>query len=165
MALKRPQLDQTIRDTLLRCWDPIGVRDNPDACNEYDSYIAAIAEMLLADADQYSLGRHLTKIEHSSMGLPGNPPRCDRAARALLIASHRLLFCPAMNAIIDSELRNGNAILETSKGWPKDKSVFVRLARPVRAETPDGMDRRDVNDPHYWKAEIYNHRSGHTIAW
>jgi hypothetical protein len=165
MKVTRQQLDHTIHESLLRCWDPIGVRDNPDAQNEYDSYTARIAEMLLADADQYALGRHLTNLEQSSMGLPGNPPRCDRAARALLMAFHRLLLCPEMNAIIERELQNGNAILETYKGWPKDESVFVRLAKPVTSETPDGMDRRDVNDPHYWKAEIYDHRSGHVIAW
>ncbi|WP_146586989.1 hypothetical protein [Posidoniimonas polymericola] len=165
MADTRYQLDQTIRDTLLRSWDPIGVRANPEARDEYDSYIPTIAEILLADADQYALGRHLTKLEHSSMGLPGNPPRCDRAARALLIAYHRCLLCAALNDIIDSEIKNGNAILETSKGWPDENSVFVRLARPVTAKTPDGMDRRDVNDPHYWQAEIYDHRSGHIIAW
>ncbi len=165
MALTRPQLDQTIRDTLLRSWDPIGVRDHSDARNEYDSYIATIAEMLLGDADQHALGRHLAKLEHSSMGLPGNPARCDRAAHELLIAFHRCLLCPAMNDIIEFELRSGNVILETSKGWPKDKSVFVRLAKPVTAETPDGMDRRDVNGSHYGQAEIYDHRSGQTIAW
>lgn len=165
MTGTRSQLDETIRNTLLRNWDPIGVRDNPDASYEYDSYIPTIAEMLIADADQYALGRHLTKLEHSSMGLPGNPPRCDRAARALLIAYHRFLLCPAMNDIIETELGNGNAILETSKGWPEDKSVFVRLAKPVSAKIPTGMDRRVVNDPHYWAEEIYDHRSGHLIAW
>lgn len=165
MTLARPQLDQVIHETLLRSWDPIGVRDNPNACNEYDSYIPQIAEMLLSDADQYALGRHLTNLENTSMGLPGNPPRCDRAARALIIAFHRLLLCPALNAIIESDLTHGNAILETSKGRPKHESVFVRFARPVTANTPGGMDRRDVNDPHYWRAEIYDHRSGHVIAW
>lgn len=165
MTVTPSQLDQTIRDALLRSWDPIHVRDNPEACDEYDSYIPTIAQMLVADADQYALGRHLTKLEHSSMGLPGNPPRCDRAARALLIAYHRFLLCPAMKDIIESELKNGNAILETSKGWPKDESVFVRVARPVTTATPDGMDRRVVDDTHYWQAEIYDHRSGHIIAW
>lgn len=165
MTLKRQQLEQTIRDSLMRNWDPLGVRDNPDAQNEYDSYIIRIAEILSANADQYALGRHLTNLEQSSMGLPGHPPRCDRAARALLVSFHRLLLCPSMNAILDFELGNGNAILETSMGWPKPESVFVRLARPVTAETPVGMDRRDVNDPHYWQAEIYDYRSGNVIAW
>lgn len=165
MKVTRSQLDQTIRDALLHSWDPIGARANPMACDEYDSYIPKIAEMLLADADQYTLGRHLTKLEHSSMGLPGNRPRCDRAARALLIAYHRCLLCPAMNDIINSEIKNGNAILETSKGWPDENSVFVRLARPVTARTPLGMDRRVVNDPHYCQVEIYDPRSGHIIAW
>ncbi len=161
----RVQLTNTIRNTLLRSWDPIGVCENLDADDEYDSYIPAIAELLLSGADQYALGRHLTKLEHSSMGLPGNPPRCDRAAHALLIAYHLSLLCPSMHDVIESELKNGNAILESSKGWPNEKSIFVRLARPVTADTPTGMDRRDVNDPHYWRAEIYDHQSGHVIAW
>lgn len=165
MTIKRSELDQTIRNTLLLSWDPIGVGECPGARSEYDSYIPTIAELLLNNADQFALGRHLTKLECSSMGLAGNPHRCDRAARELLIAFHRSLLCPSLNDIIETELRSGNAILETSKGWPKDKSVFVRLARPVTAKTPDGLDRRDVSDPHYWQAEIYDHRSGHIIAW
>ncbi len=48
MTLNRQQLEQTIRDTLMRNWDPIAVRDNPDAQIEYDSYIMRIAEMLSA---------------------------------------------------------------------------------------------------------------------
>jgi len=161
----RSQLEKTIRAALLRSWDPIGVRNKPEARDEYDSYIPRIVEMLLSDADQYALGRHLSRLEYSSMGLPGNPPRCDRAARVLLIAFHRFLLCPAMNDLIDSEIERGNAILETSKGWPNENSVFVRLASPVTTKTPTGMDRRDVNDPHYLQAEIYDHRSGHIIAW
>jgi len=165
MAITRLQLDQTIRDALLHSWDPVGVRASLGASDEYDSYIPTIAEMLLGDADQFALRRHLTKLEHSSMGLLGNPPRWDRAARALQIAYHRLLLCPALNDVIECEIRNGNAILETSRGWPNENSVFVRLARPVTARTPGGMTRRVVNDPHYWQAEIYDHRSGHIIAW
>lgn len=154
-----------VRDVLRRHWDPIGVRDVTEANDEYDSYVPKIAEILVEGADQYALGRHLTQLEHASMGLPGNPPRCDRAARALVMGYHRLLLCPTLRDILETELKKGNKILETSLRWPRDDSVFIRLTGPVTTEIAAGLDRRDVHDPHCWKTEIYDRQTGHMLAW
>lgn len=165
MAIDRSQLADSVRHILLRHWDPLGVHDVVAAADEYDSYAKRIIEMLLADADQYALGRHLNRLERDSMGLSGNPARCDCAARLLLIAYHTLLLCSDLREILDVELAGGNQIVESSRGWPKDVSVFIRLQRPVTRNPPPGIDRRDVNDPHYWTAELYHHQSGHLLAW
>ena len=165
MALDRSQLADSVRDILLCSWDPLGVHDVGAAADEYNSYALRIIEMLRADADQYTLGRHLNRLERDSMGLPGNPARCNGAARTLLIAYHTILLCPDLRKILDVELSDGNQIVESSRGWPKDASVFIRLQRPVTGDPPPGIDRRDVNDSHYWKAELYHHQSGHVLAW
>ena len=152
-----------MRDTLNRDWDPIGVRDVVD--DEYESYVTGIAQMLTSGRNQSALGRHLHRIECDSMGLRGNPQRCDHAAKLLLIAYHLTMLCPELRAVVDAELAAGNQIAESSTGWPQDASVFIRLSRAVTTAVPVGVDRRDVNDPHYWQAELYHHRSGDLLAW
>lgn len=165
MPISVSELSVIVGNVLLHKWDPIGVRDCPDASTEYQSYVKAVTEMLLAGADQYELGRHLTKLEHSSMGLRGNPPRCDRAARCLVIAYHCALLSFDMKTLLQSELDNENVVLETSTGWPRDESVFIRLAHPIESKTPPGMERRDAADSRPWSVEIYEHRSGQALAW
>jgi hypothetical protein len=77
-------IDQTeIRDVLLRDWDPIGVKDVPEARNEYDAYLAPLAGMLASDKSVQDIGAYLCRIESERMGLTADPRRAETVARKL----------------------------------------------------------------------------------
>ena len=82
------QDEQTIREAarniLLEDWDPIGVKDEPLACDEYLSYLPAICHLLTSGVDLSKLTAHLMSLEKISMGLPGNEDRAKRVAKKLL---------------------------------------------------------------------------------
>ena|SRR5258708_10443131 len=58
-----------IRHVLLDVWDPIGVKDAPNAQDEYDSYIGRLYELLVSKAPDVELVEHLYWAAHDSMGL------------------------------------------------------------------------------------------------
>jgi hypothetical protein len=60
-----------IHDILIKLWDPIGVKDEPQAQDEYDSYIPAILQFLQAQANVEIIASHLYEIETRWMGLTG----------------------------------------------------------------------------------------------
>lgn len=62
------------------------------------------------------------------------------------------------------EVEAGNAVVEEGM-WGEIKMVF--LAGPFRTPPPDpttGLIYRDVNDPHYWLAEVYAPGTKETLA-
>jgi len=58
-----------IRQILMQKWDPIGVKDVPEAADEYDMYIDDIYCLLKRGASDEELSKHLVKIETERMGL------------------------------------------------------------------------------------------------
>jgi hypothetical protein len=58
-----------IRGILLDIWDPIGIKDEPNAQNEYDGYIGSIYDLLVSKASDDSLIDYLHWAVHDSMGL------------------------------------------------------------------------------------------------
>ena len=74
---------ESVRQVLLQDWDPIGVRDIPQAGNEYDAYASPIAAKLTAKISMADLSKHLLEIETQSMGLAGNPERALVVAQKL----------------------------------------------------------------------------------
>jgi hypothetical protein len=70
--LPQHRLAQHIHDILIKLWDPIGVKDEPLAQNEYDSYIPIILQLLQTQTSVETITRHLYEIETLRMGLPGN---------------------------------------------------------------------------------------------
>ena len=61
-----------------------------------------------------------------------------------------------LNAMLNAELATGNTIDEDSGGWGGMSRLMI-LRFPFRAREKslfDGLERRDINDPHYWKIEI-----------
>jgi hypothetical protein len=60
-----------IRHILLSTWDPIGVRDNPKAQDEYDSYVVRLYELLVGNASDAELIDYLYWVVHELMGLEG----------------------------------------------------------------------------------------------
>jgi hypothetical protein len=60
-----------IAHVLLREWDPIGVRDEPEAAAEYDAYIGGIYRLLATSATMDQIAEHLAAIERDRMGIEG----------------------------------------------------------------------------------------------
>jgi hypothetical protein len=71
------------RALLLREWDPIGVRDVPQAADEYDSYVGGVVQALRSGATASAIADQLIEIEVSRMGLAGDRARAKRVAEAL----------------------------------------------------------------------------------
>lgn len=91
----------------------------------------------------------------------GNDPRVvDRVKQELIDQ-----FSPKLKEIIDREIKRGNVIVETSKGWPKEGTIFIFLKKPfTQSYNIPGVGYRYVNDPHWWKAEYTDKDNDHILA-
>lgn len=58
-----------IRRVLLQVWDPIGIKDQPSAQDEYDSYLGGIFELMVSGASDERIAEHLCRIVTEQMGL------------------------------------------------------------------------------------------------
>jgi hypothetical protein len=75
---------EAIRQVLLHEWDPIGVRDIPEAEDEYDSYVGQLYGMLLRREPGHVLEDHLWRIETEHMGLCSNRQHTKQIVERLL---------------------------------------------------------------------------------
>jgi hypothetical protein len=57
-----------IRRVLVEVWDPIGIKDEPNAQDEYDGYIGDIYELLVRNAPDAELAKFLHWVAHDRMG-------------------------------------------------------------------------------------------------
>jgi hypothetical protein len=82
--LKRiKRYNNAIRDILLKEWDPIGVKDVPEAQDEYDSYIPGVCKLLINRESSENIFQYLWKIETDNMGLTGNRNHTKSIAKKL----------------------------------------------------------------------------------
>jgi len=58
-----------IRHVLMDVWDPIGVKDEPNAQDEYDGYLGGVYELLVRGACDEDIEDHLWRIVTERMGL------------------------------------------------------------------------------------------------
>ena len=72
-----------VRAILSTDWDPIGIRDVPEAKDEYEPYVTPIANKLIAAISVSELSRFLLEIEIDSLGLNGNRDRARAVAEKL----------------------------------------------------------------------------------
>ena len=75
-------------------------------------------------------------------------------------------LCPELAQLLATELAAGNKIVQTGCGLVKPDGVVVGLGKPFRAAPavlPLGVVYREVNDPHWWKAELVHEPSGDLI--
>lgn len=83
-----------VRELFMRDWDPVGVRDVPQAQDEYDTYVAKTYVMLVDEAATVDdLARYLASVE-DAMGLAAtvrSAERCRRVAEALVALKPNLL--------------------------------------------------------------------------
>ena len=75
---------EAIKTALLNEWDPIGVRQFPEAKDEYDSYAPHICTLLITRRPQQEVYDHLWWLETERMGLTGNRQATERFAERLL---------------------------------------------------------------------------------
>ncbi len=74
-------------------------------------------------------------------------------------------FSLILTKILNQEVELGNEIVETSKGWPCEKTIIIILERPFMTHnTFENVEYRNVDDPHYWKAEYVDHSTKHVLA-
>jgi len=60
----------------------------------------------------------------------------------------------SLKEIVFEELKLGNVILDISEGYPKPGSIFVSLSNGfMKKHSVEGVDYKELTDPHYWKEE------------
>jgi len=65
-------------------WDPIGISFEPEARNEYYSYLPEIYRLVKSNAPIEIIAKHLNKIQIENIGLPSNLEKCTEIANILL---------------------------------------------------------------------------------
>ena len=84
---------------------------------------------------------------------------------AMITQSHIDQFSSVLREILNNELALGNEITETAQGWPQSESIIIFLAQPFKAEYAlENTEYREINDPHYWKAEYEDKLTKHLLA-
>ena len=77
------EIQDSIREILMREWDPIHVQDIPEAQDEYDGYVGGVYRLLASGASEVTIATHLASVERESMGLPTSSEALLAVARHL----------------------------------------------------------------------------------
>jgi hypothetical protein len=75
-----------IEAVLLSHWDPIGIKAEPDAQDEYRRYAPPVLRELMQNSDDNGLTDILEDIRTQQMGLPPNRQASVQATQALRFA-------------------------------------------------------------------------------
>jgi hypothetical protein len=73
-----------IRRVLMELWDPIGVREEPEVQDEYDTYVPVIYRLLVTNRPKHELVDYLWWVETERMGLCGDRQATEVVAEYLL---------------------------------------------------------------------------------
>lgn len=73
-----------VRAILMAEWDPIGVRDEPAAQDEYDKYLPTLIGMLEHEATPGEIAQFLSHVSTMEMGLIDVEARDEAAAQKLV---------------------------------------------------------------------------------
>ena len=68
-------IQRQIGDVLFRSWDPLGVRDEPAAANEYEAYVGGVYRLLASGASARDIAKHLADLETGLLGYPDTDPK------------------------------------------------------------------------------------------
>lgn len=71
-----------------------------------------------------------------------------------------------LNALLATELAAGNRVRRDDGGWGAIRRL-VLLDKPfttLLAPLPAALEHRAINDPHYWQAEVVDHRTSEMLA-
>jgi hypothetical protein len=84
-AIERARtLHEKIKTVLMQDWDPIGVKEIPEAQDEYDSYVPAIYSMLISRKPLHEVLEYLLWLEGEHMGLKVDRQRAQFIAEKLV---------------------------------------------------------------------------------
>ena len=72
-----------IRRVLMTVWDPIGVRNEPNAQDEYDSYLGGVFGLLTGGASDDRINEYLWRIVTERMELPAKKEDMQSTVSAL----------------------------------------------------------------------------------
>lgn len=89
-ASRAREIQAAIGAVLLRDWDPIGVRDEPLAQDEYDSYVGGVYRLIASGASAVEIAEHLASVQTEMMGLPTLAPSLRSVAERLAAIDARL---------------------------------------------------------------------------
>lgn len=117
----------------------------------------------------YSIENGLV-CSHCRMGVSWPRPERQAAERSVgrkgaTGAVARL--CPELRVLLEAELAAGNCVADTGPGLQGADSVIVVLGSAFRAQPkvlPPGVEYREINDPHWWKAEYFHPATRHVLA-
>jgi hypothetical protein len=84
------EIQQRIREVLLRDWDPIGVGKEPDLNDEYDAYIGGVYRLLASGAGPRAVAEHIAQIETEQMGFGTSPDKLVPLAEKLCALNVKL---------------------------------------------------------------------------
>lgn len=79
-----PDLQKKINQVLLKEWDPIGIGDDPQAQNEYNSYVFPVLDLLISENSEQNLFKFLWWVETDYMGLPGDESHTKAIVKRLI---------------------------------------------------------------------------------
>lgn len=104
--------------------------------------------------------------QHSTTIVPGQPTNANQEPLTTSADPENDIrrLCPELRNIAQSELAAGNRVCEASR---LGDFFVVWLAMPFRhkpADLPPSVEFREVNDPHYWKAEYVHHAARQILA-
>jgi hypothetical protein len=83
MDAAKQRIYNAIDEILWNGWDPIGVNDNDDARDEYQSYTPTIFQLKMNGAGIYEIAEYLSWIETIRMGMTGNWKHCKEIAEKI----------------------------------------------------------------------------------
>jgi hypothetical protein len=92
-----------IRRVLLDQWDPAGVRDEPDAHDEYDGYALALYGLLARGATDDDLAEYLAEVSMVWLGLGKSTAH---SLRSVIAALRGIGIDPRERKIADEQSRN-----------------------------------------------------------
>jgi hypothetical protein len=64
-------------------WDPIGIKGEPNAQDEYDGYLGGVYELLVSGAEDEDIADHLWRIATERMELPAKKSDMADTVKAL----------------------------------------------------------------------------------
>ena len=92
------EIQRAIGEVLLRNWDPLGVKDVPQAQDEYDAYVGGVYRLIASGATAKQIAEHLVRIETDRLGYP------DTDSKMLIPLANKLL---RLNVRLESGGLNG----------------------------------------------------------
>lgn len=77
-------LHRAVHHAVLHEWDPIGVRNIPEAQNEYDAYVPKLCELLRFRKSHNEIAGYLWWLATEQIGLTGNRQATEAFAEKLI---------------------------------------------------------------------------------